>query len=109
MEFGAASKMEFESEFEFLFEPGLELTFELEFEFEFDFEFNFELDQVRVRVRGRAFELEFELVSSSFHLPAFLRSVKETTAAREKTDAELNLHLNFVRKLPFRNPKLVSK
>ena len=95
--------MEFESEFEFLFHPGLELTFQLEFEFEFDFESKLEFAIAVAR------ELEFELASSSIHLPAFLRSVKETTAAREKTDAELNCHVNFVRELPFRDPKLVSK
>ena len=93
--------MEFESEF--LFQPGLKFTFELECEFEFDFESKLEF---AVAV---AFDLEPGLASSSIHLPAFLRSVKETTATREKTDAELNFHVNFVRELPFRDPKLVSK
>ena len=70
------SKMEFE--FEFLFQPGLKFTFELEFKFEFDFEFKSEF------AFEVALELEFELASSSIHLPAFLPSVKETTATREK-------------------------
>ncbi len=87
LEFGGVSKMDFE--FEFLFQPGLKRTFELEFEFDF--------------------ELELELASSSIYLPAFLRSVKETTAALEKTLAELNFHINFVRKLHFRYPKFASK
>ena len=101
LEFGGVSKME--SEFGFLLQSGLKFTFELEFEFEFDFEFKSEL------ALEVAPELEFELASSSIHLPAFLPSVKETTATREKTDAELNFHVNFVRELPFRDPKLVSK
>ena len=93
------SKMEFA--FECLFQPGLNFTFELEFEFDFELKSEFEFEV--------ALELELELASSPIHLPAFLRSVKETTATREKTDAELNLHVNFVRELPFRDPKLVSK
>ena len=97
LEFGEVSKMEFE--FEFLFQPGLKFTFELEFDFEFKSEFAFEV----------ALELEFELASSSIHLPAFLPSVKEPTATCEKTLAELNFHINFVRKLPSRDPKWVSK
>ena len=92
-----------ECEFEFLFQPGLKFSFKLEFEFEFDFglksEFAFEV----------APELEFELASSSIHLPAFLSSAEETTAICEKTIAELNFHINLVRKLPFTNPKWVSK
>ena len=82
-------------EFEFLFQPGLKFTFELECEFAFDFEFKS--------------ELEFELASSPIHLPAFLSSVKETTATCEKTLAELNFHINFLGKLPFRGLKSVSK
>ena len=101
LEFGEVSKMEFE--FEFLFQPGLKFTFELEFEFELDLnfesEFAFEV----------ALELEFELASSSIHLPAFLSGASETTAICEKTIAELNFHINLVRKLPFRDPKWVSK
>ena len=96
------SKMEFE--FEFLFQPGLKFTFVFEFEFDFDFEFKSEF----------AFEvalgLESELPSSSsIHLPAFLSSVNETTATYEKALAELNFHINLVRKLPSQDPKWVSK
>ena len=70
--------------------------------------------RLRLRLKSEfafevALELEFELASSPIHLPAFLSSVKETTAACKKTFAELNFHINLVRKLPFRNPKLVSK
>ena len=67
-----------EFEFEFLFQPGLKFTFELEFEFELDFEFKSEF------AFEIALELEFELASSSIHLPAFLSSVKETTATCDK-------------------------
>ena len=90
-------------EFEFTFQPGLKFTFELEFEFEFDFEFKSEF------AFEVALELEFEFASSSTQLPAFLSSVNETTATCEKTLAELNFHSNLVRKLPSRDPKLVSK
>ena len=93
------SKMEFE--FEFLFQLGLKRTFELEFEFDFEFKLEFAF--------AVALELELELASSSIHLPAFLPSVKETTATREKTVTELNFHSNLVRKLPCRDPTLVSK
>ena len=92
-----------EFEFEFLFQSGLKVTFGLEFEFEFDFEFKSEF-ALEVPL-----ELELELASSSIHLPAFLPSVKETTATREKTDIELNFRIKFVRTLHFRDPKLVSK
>ena len=96
------SKMEFE--FEFLFQPGLKFTFELEFEFEFDFEFKSEF------AFEVPLELQFELASSSsIHLPAFLPNVNETSATCEKTLAELNFHINLVRKLPLRDPKWVSK
>ncbi len=93
------SKMEFE--FELLFQPGLNLTVELELELDFEFKSEFASEV--------ALELEFGLASSSTHLPASLSSVKETTATGEKTFAELNFHINLVRKLPFRDPKLVSK
>ena len=93
--------MEFESEF--LFQPGLKFTFELECDLDFDFESKLEF------AFAVALELELELASSSIHLPAFLPSVKETTATRVKTVPELNFHINLVRKLPFRCPKLVSK
>ena len=88
-------------EFELLCQPELKFTFERECEFNFEFksEFAFEV----------ALELEFELASSPIHLPAFLSSIKGTTATCEKTFAELNSHINLVRKLPFRDPKLVSK
>ena len=92
-----------EFEFEFLFQPGLKFTFELEFEFELDFEFKSEF------AFEVALESEFEFASSTIHLPAFLPSVKETTATREKNVPELNFNINVVRKLPFRDPKLVSK
>ena len=92
-----------EFEFELLSQPGLKFTFELEFEFEFDFEFKSEL----------AFEVapesEIEFASSTIHLPAFLSSAREATASCEKTLVELNFHINLVRKLPSRDPKLVSK
>ena len=87
LEFGGVSKMEFEFEFEFLFRPGLKLTFEFEFDFELKSEFAFEV----------ALEFELEL-ASSIHLPAFLSSVKETTAICEKALAKLNFHMNLVRK-----------
>ena len=92
-----------EFEFEFLFQPELKFTFELEFEFELDLKFKSEF------AFEVALELEFELASSSIHLPAFLSNVKETTAICEETLAELNFHKSIVRKLPFRNPKWVSK
>ena len=95
--------MEFEFENEFLFQPGLKLTFELKFEFEFAFEFKLEF------AFAVALVLELELASSSIHLPAFLPNVNETTATCEKTIAELNFHINLVRKLPFRDPKWVAK
>ena len=87
--------------FEFLFQPGLKFTFDLEFalDFELKSEFAFEV----------ALDLEFEFASSSIQLPAFRSSAKETTATCEKTFAELNFYSNLVRKLPFRDPKLVSK
>ena len=99
LELGEVSQMEFE--FEFLFLPGCKFAFDLEFEI--DFELKSELAFVV------ALELEFELASSPIRLPAFLSSVKETTATCEKTFAELNCHINFIGKLPFRDPKLVSK
>ena len=74
LEFGGVSKMEFEFEFKFRFQPGLKFTFKLEFEFEFDFGLKSEL------AFEVAPELEFELASSSIHLPAFLSNVKGTTA-----------------------------
>ena len=86
-----------------LFQPGLKFTFELEFEFELDFEFKSE------SAFEVALELEFEFASSSIQLPAFRSSAKGTTATCETTLAELNFHINLVRKLPFRDPKLVSK
>ena len=89
-----------ESEFEFLLQPGLKLAFELEFDFESNSEFAFEV----------APELEFELASSSTQPPAFRSSAKETTATcATKTLAEFDFHINLVRKLPFRDPKWVSK
>ena len=95
--------MEVECEFEFLFQPGLKFTFKLEFEVEFDFEFKSEF------AFEVALELEFEFASSSIHLSAFLSSAEETTGICEKTIAELNFHINLVRKLPFRDPTWVSK
>ena len=68
------SKMEFA--FECLFQPGLNFTFELEFEFDFELKSEFEFEV--------ALELELELASSPIHLPAFLSSVKETTATCDK-------------------------
>ena len=103
MDFGGVSKMEFEIEFGFLFQPGLKFSFKLEFELEFDFEFKSEL------AFEVAPELEFELASSSIHLPALLSSATETTTTREKILAGRNFHINLVRKLPFRDPKWVSK
>ena len=58
--------------FECLFHPGLNFMFELDFELKSEFEFEV------------ALELEFELASSPIHLPAFLSSVKETTATCDK-------------------------
>ena len=92
-----------EFELEFLFQPGLKFAFELEFKFEFDFGFKLEFPF------AVAFELEFEFASSSTPLPAFLSSVQETTATYEKTLAEPNVHLSFLRNLYFREPKMVSK
>ena len=94
------SKMEFEFKFGFLFQPGL--TFELEFEF--DFEFKSEL----------AFEVARSSWSSNYFLHRFIfplpcQASKKLPRRATKTVAELNYHINFVRKLPFRDPKWVSK
>ena len=106
LEFGGVSKMEFEFDFEFLFPSGLQFTFKLEFEFEFEFDFEFKS------------ELAFEVAHSSwssnsllhrFIFPRSDQAPKKLPRHAKKTFAELNLHINLVRKLPFRDPKLVSK